>query len=280
MMKFVSIVMPSFNSSLYIRDSIKSVLNQSHQQWELIVVDGGSTDNTASIVKSFSVLDYRIRLVKNIDDRGPAHARASGIRLAKGDCIAFLDADDLWLPQKLKLQTEFMIKNNCLFSYTGYRKMDAAGRLATCVLSTHTSFSFLSGLSRRGIGTPTVMIDRSVFDEDILGTIGKSHGEDMLWWLLILKKGVKAHCLLKPLALYRGTPNSLSKKLIRHQFTVWHSYRNELRVPCLLALPAYVFYLIDVFIRRLRLMICTNINGRALVATLMVEGVREFDDEV
>ena len=280
MTKFVSIVMPSFNSSLYIKDSIKSVLNQSHHQWELIVVDGGSIDDTVSIVQSFSVLDDRIRLVKNINDRGPAHARATGIRLAKGDCIAFLDADDLWLPQKLKLQTEFMIKNNYHFSYTSYRKMDAAGRLATCVLSTHTSFSFISGLSRRGIGSPTVMIDRNLFDEDILGAIGKSHGEETLWWLLILKKGVRAHCLLKPLALYRDTPYSLSKKVLRNQSTVWHSYRNELRVPCLLAFPAYVLYLIDVLIRRLRLMVCTSINGRALVTTLMVEGVRGFDDEM
>jgi glycosyltransferase involved in cell wall biosynthesis len=270
-MKFVSIVMPSFNSSRYIQESIQSVLNQTYTKWELIVVDGGSTDETISIVESLSGLDNRIRLIKNINDCGPAHARAVGIKSSKADYIAFLDADDLWLPQKLSLQTDFMCKNNYHFSYTSYRKMDAAGRLATCVLSTYLSFNFITGLSRRGIGSPTVMIDRSLFNEDILGAIGKSHGEETLWWLLILQKGVRAHCLPKPLALYRDTPYSLSKKVLLNQSTVWHSYRNELKVPYLLALPVYFFYLIDVFIRRLRLVICTAIKGRVLVATLLAD---------
>lgn len=268
----VSIVMPAFNSSAYIRQSINSVLKQSFQSWELLVVDGGSMDETLSIVHEFEMVDGRVRLIKNLNDRGPAHARAEGIARAKGEYIAFLDADDLWMPEKLALQIEFMSKNNYHFSYTSYRKMDATGVLASCVLSTHSSFNFISGLSRRGIGSPTVVVSRALFDSSILGVIGKSHGEETLWWLLILKKGVRAYGLLKPLALYRDTPYSLSKKVMRNQTTVWHSYRNELKVPPLLAFVAYFLYLIDVFIRRLRLKICTFIKGKVLVTTLMVEG--------
>jgi teichuronic acid biosynthesis glycosyltransferase TuaG len=270
-MNLVSIIMPAFNSSAYIRQSVNSVLKQSFQGWELLVVDGGSTDQTLSIIRDFEVADSRIRLINNLNDRGPAHARAEGISHAKGAYIAFLDADDLWLPEKLALQIEFMSKNNYRFSYTSYRKMDATGLLASCALSTHSSFNFISGLSRRGIGSPTVVISRDLFDSNILSTIGKSHGEETLWWLLILKKGVRAHGLLKPLALYRDTPYSLSKKVMRNQTTVWHSYRNELGVPSLLAFVAYFLYLSDVFIRRLRLRVCTSIKGKVLVSTLMGE---------
>ncbi|MDF9787849.1 glycosyltransferase family 2 protein [Polynucleobacter sphagniphilus] len=272
MMVTVSIVMPAFNSSAYIKESINSVLNQSFQSWELLVVDGGSKDHTLSIVREIETADSRVRLINNLNDRGPAHARAKAIAHAKGKYIAFLDADDLWLPEKLALQIEFMSENNYLFSYTSYRKMDATGVLASCALSTHSSFNFISGLTRRGIGSPTVVISRDLFDSYILGTIGKSHGEETLWWLLILKKGVRAYGLLKPLALYRDTPYSLSKKVLRNQTTVWHSYRNELGVPILFAFAAYFLYLIDVFIRRLRLKVCTSIKGKILVTTLMSEG--------
>lgn len=272
MMTKVSIVMPAFNSSTYIGQAIDSVLRQSFKSWELLIVDGGSTDKTLSIINEFEMIDSRIRLINNLNDRGPAHARAKGISNAKGKYIAFLDADDLWLPEKLALQIEFMSNHNYLFSYTSYRKMDATGVLASCALSTHASFDFFSGLSRRGIGSPTVVISRDLFDSNILGTIGKSHGEETLWWLLILKKGVRAYGLLKPLALYRDTPYSLSKKVMRNQTTVWHSYRNELRIPCLLAFVVYFFYLIDVFIRRLKLNLCTFIKGKVLVATLMKQG--------
>jgi teichuronic acid biosynthesis glycosyltransferase TuaG len=271
MMITVSIVMPAFNSSAYIRQSIDSILKQSFKSWELLVVDGGSTDETLAIISQFEMIDNRIRLIKNLDDRGPAHARAKGISNAKGEYIAFLDADDLWLREKLALQIEFMSKNNYHFSYTSYRKMDASGILASCVLSAHSSFNFISGLSRRGIGSPTVVISRDLFDDDILGTIGKSHGEETLWWLLILKKGVRAYGILKPLALYRDTPYSLSKKVMRNQTTVWHSYRNELAVPFLMAFSTYFLYLIDVFIRRLRLKVCTLIKGKVSVAALMGE---------
>jgi teichuronic acid biosynthesis glycosyltransferase TuaG len=268
----VSIVMPAFNSSAYIEHSINSVLKQSFQSWELLVIDGGSTDQTLSIIHNFEMADSRVRLINNLNDRGPAHARAEGIMNAKGAYIAFLDADDLWLPEKLSLQIEFMSKNNYHFSYTSYRKMDAIGLLASCALSTHSSFNFISGLSRRGIGSPTVVISRDLFDSSILSTIGKSHGEETLWWLLILKKGVRAYGLLKPLALYRDTPYSLSKKVIRNQTTVWHSYRNELMVPPLFAFAVYFLYLSDVFIRRLRLNVCTSIKGKVLVSALMGDG--------
>jgi len=268
----VSIVMPAFNSSAYIEHSVNSVLKQSFQDWELLVVDGGSTDETLSIINKFEMADSRVRLINNLNDRGPAHARAEGIAYAKGKYVAFLDADDLWLPEKLSLQIEFMSKNNYHFSYTSYRKMDVTGLLASCVLSTHSSFNFISGLSRRGIGSPTVVISRDLFDSNILSTIGKSHGEETLWWLLILKKGVRAYGLLKPLALYRDTPHSLSKKVMLNQATVWHSYRNELMVPPLFAFAAYFLYLIDVFIRRLRLMVCTSIKGKVLVSALMGDG--------
>jgi teichuronic acid biosynthesis glycosyltransferase TuaG len=233
------------------------------------VVDGGSNDGTLAIVEEFVKNDARVLLIRNVNDCGPAHARAEGIKNASGNYIAFLDADDLWLPEKLMLQIGFMENNGYSFSYTSYRKMSADGKFATCALGTYRSFNFLSGLARRGIGSPTVIIQRYLFDQSVLKIVGKSHGEETLWWLVILRKGVKAYGLMQPLALYRDTPHSLSKKIIRNQSTVWHSYRNELNVPLLLSLVTYSIYILDVIIRRVRLSFCTFFKGRVLVENLL-----------
>src|SRR5689334_10222474 len=100
----VAIVMPSFNSSRHIRTAIASVLAQSYSNWELVIADGGSRDETCRIVEEFAKKDQRIRLLKNEKDHGPAHARYLAIKASRAPYVAFLDADDWWLPRKLEEQ--------------------------------------------------------------------------------------------------------------------------------------------------------------------------------
>lgn len=118
----VSIIMPSWNTGRFIAESIQSVINQTYKNWELIIVDDCSTDNTDNIVETFH--DDRIRYLKNEKNNGAALTRNRALRKAQGEWIAFLDSDDLWLPKKLEHQIKFMKKNNLVFSYHEYVKIN------------------------------------------------------------------------------------------------------------------------------------------------------------
>ena len=118
----VSIIMPSWNTENYIAKSIQSVIDQTYKNWELIIVDDCSSDHTDEIVASFQ--DERIIYLKNEQNRGAALTRNKALREAQGEWIAFLDSDDLWEPQKLEYQIRFMKKNNLIFLYHEYEKID------------------------------------------------------------------------------------------------------------------------------------------------------------
>ncbi len=248
----ISIIIPSFFSENHINECIESVRKQTYKNFELIIIDGMSKDKTVEIIEQYQNIDKRIRLVKNPDDDGPAQARSEGIKVSKGDFIAFLDSDDIWVKNKLELQLEFMIENNYKFSFTRYRKIYPDGSLSKASIGGYNSNTFNQYLRRRGIANSTVIISKDCIDDEILQTIGKSHGEDTLWWLLILRKGFTAYALQKDLAFYRVVDGSLSSKVMNNQLTVWHSYRNELGLGIIKATFYYLGYVLDVSLRRLQ----------------------------
>ena len=125
--ELVSVIMPTYNSATYIRQSIGSVLRQTYIHWELIIVDDNSKDETVELINEIKERDRRVRYYKLKQNRGPAHARALGTYFARGKYIAFLDSDDIWTPEKLKIQIEWMKRNKILFSCTGYEKIDETG---------------------------------------------------------------------------------------------------------------------------------------------------------
>ena len=127
MADLVSIIMPSFNTASFIAESIESVQAQSYTNWELIIVDDCSTDNTDEVVKPYLSVQ-RIRYLKNEKNSGAAVSRNRALREAKGRWIAFLDSDDLWMPDKLEKQIQFMEKNGYHFSYTSYAEIDVDGK--------------------------------------------------------------------------------------------------------------------------------------------------------
>ena len=260
MQPLISIVVPSYFSEMHIADCIESVQSQSYTNWELIIVDGMSKDKTISIIQSYQQKDNRIRLISNENDNGPAQARAVGIKVSIGSYIAFIDSDDMWLKDKLEVQINFMINNNYKFSYTRYLKMYIDGSISKASIGGHDSNSFNQYLRRRGIANSTVMLSRECIDEEVLNTVGKSHGEDTLWWLLILRKGYKAYAIQTALAVYRVVDGSLSSKVLNNQFTVWHSYRNELGLNIFKASFNYIGYVLDVFIRRLEFFILNTLK--------------------
>lgn len=213
----VSIIMPSYNTEKYISESIASVQKQSYADWELIIVDDCSTDNTDEIVKPF-LSDKRIKYIKNETNSGAAVSRNRALREAKGKWVAFLDSDDLWLPVKLEKQIAFMKKNDYHFSYTNYVEINEAsipnGRFITGPkrITKHGMYNYC------WMGCLTVM-----YDVDTIGLIqivDIKKNNDYAMWLKVCKK---ADCYLLDdvLAKYRKRSGSISNhgytKLIK-----WH----------------------------------------------------------
>ncbi|MSR89726.1 glycosyltransferase family 2 protein, partial [Patescibacteria group bacterium] len=118
--RLVSIVVPVYNAASFIDETIKTVLDQTYTNWELLLVDDKSTDKSVKLIKPYLTKDKRIKLLSNKKNSGAAISRNKGIDAAKGRYIAFLDADDLWLPTKLEKQVAFMQKQDCAFGFTGY----------------------------------------------------------------------------------------------------------------------------------------------------------------
>jgi teichuronic acid biosynthesis glycosyltransferase TuaG len=256
----VSVIMPSFNSYRHIEEAIHSVLNQTYQNLELLVIDGGSTDTTIELISKISSNDSRLVYINNTNDNGPAHARQSGIEISKGKYIAFLDADDYWLPEKIERQLKFMQDNNFKFSYTGYRSVDEDGNNLSCPVIMKDSYNLRRGLMYRGIGILTVMVERRILSKDII--CSRSHfAEDYLWWLLILNNGCIAHHLNIDSARYRNSKNSRSSNRYDHQLSLWRIYRGTLSINFTKAFFYYAYYLLNTAFNKIRIYFCSKISN-------------------
>ncbi len=200
----ISVVMPAYNMEAYIGESIISVLSQAFRDWELIVVNDGSTDDTAKVVRQFD--DGRIRLIEQ-DNKGVSAARNAGLDAARGDYISFLDADDLW--DNTFLQSLFAAIRNHTFAYSGYRKLHENGRIG------RYKYKYCSGKILRDalamitwIHVGAMLIDRRILD-GIRFTDGVRSGEDLEFIYKVLSRAdaVAVPC---ELATYRFRPGSAS----------------------------------------------------------------------
>ena len=217
MSDLVSIIMPSYNTGRFISETIESVLAQSYSNWELIIVDDCSTDNTDEVIEDY-ISDDRIKYIKNDKNSGAAISRNRALREAKGKWIAFLDSDDLWESQKLEKQITFMENYKYRFSYTNYIEIDEDSIFnGKCVtgpkrITKHGMYNYC------WMGCLTVMYDAEAIGLVQIEDIKKNN--DYAMWLKISKK---ANCYLldETLARYRKRSGSISNhgymKLIK-----WH----------------------------------------------------------
>jgi len=216
MKDLVSIIMPSFNTGRFIGDSINSVLSQTYQNWELIIVDDCSGDDTDSVVGSYA--DSRIRFFRNEKNCGAAVSRNRALREAKGRWIAFLDSDDLWLPEKLENQIAFMEENNYHFSYTNYSEIGEDGAPLGRRVTGPKRITKTGMYNYCWPGCLTVMYDASVVGLIQIADIKKNN--DYAMWLQVCRKA-DCYLLNEDLALYRKRSGSISRhgyvKLIK-----WH----------------------------------------------------------
>ena len=214
----VSIIMPSFNTGKYITETIESVLAQSYKNWELIIVDDCSSDNTDEIVSTY-LSDDRIHYLKNEKNSGAAFSRNIALRKAQGKWIAFLDSDDLWMPEKLEKQLSFMKSNGYFFSYTGYEEIDVNGKQTGVRVTGPRKVTKTGMYNYCWLGCLTVM-----YDADKIGLIQieniKKNNDYAMW----LKVCHKADCYLldECLAQYRkGRVGSVSTHSIKTMIG-WH----------------------------------------------------------
>lgn len=218
----ISIITPSYNSSTFISKTIQSVLKQSYSDWEMIIVDDCSSDNSVEVVQLFVEKDPRISLIKLIENSGPAIARNKAIEVAQGRYIAFLDSDDLWLPNKLEKQLSFMQENDHPFSYTAYDKIDASGRVFGHI-GVPGCVCYSDLLKMNSIGCLTAVYDTEYFGKVAMPLIRKR--QDLGLWLKLLKKTDYAYGLNETLAQYRVHSDSISANKINAAKYTWQLYR-------------------------------------------------------
>ena len=221
----VSIITPSYNTAGFISETIRCVLSQTYRNWEMIIVDDCSTDNTDEVVKPF-LKDSRIRYLKNETNRGAAVSRNKALQEATGQWIAFLDSDDLWVPEKLEKQIGFMEKHGYHFSYTNYSEIDDEGKLLGTLWTGPEKIGRIRMALFNYMGCLTVMYDRDYVGLVQAGNIKKRN--DYALWVKVVKK-CPAFLLDECLAEYRvrssGSIMDRGENPLRrmkYNYDLWH----------------------------------------------------------
>lgn len=220
----VSVITPAYNAADYLEETVKSVQNQTFTDWEMIIVDDCSEDDTYNLAKKLSEDDSKIRVLKNKANSGVAATRNTALDAATGEYIAFLDSDDLWLPQKLEKQVVFMDTGQYVLTYTNYQKFNSnTGERYEKIIRAPATMTEKRIFGDTSIGCLTVMVNRNksgTFHMPLLG-----HTEDNITWQGILARGHTAYRLDEVLSLYREGNSSMTsgkKKAAKQQ---WQTYR-------------------------------------------------------
>ena len=238
----VSIITPTYNSEKFIIETIQSVQKQSYPDWEMIIVDDCSTDNTVSIVSAISKNDSRIRFFQLEENLGTGVARDLALSKATGRYITFLDSDDLWKPFKLEKQIDFLRSNNHPFTFSFYECIDEAGNALDKKIEAPKRLKYYQLFFCNFIGNLTGIYDTSFFGKIPISSIRKR--QDWMLWLTILKKIQVAMPVPESLAYYRVRENSISASkfnLLQHNFKVYRTFHGLNLVVSLICMVGFLF---------------------------------------
>jgi teichuronic acid biosynthesis glycosyltransferase TuaG len=222
----ISIITPTYNAEHYIRQTVASVQAQTHENWELLVIDDCSLDATRAIIEALALNDRRIRLLPLGENSGAAVARNTGLDAATGEYVAFLDADDLWMPGKLEKQLRFMAGAGHAISFTAYAVVNAHCQATGTVVDLRgaRSVAYPDMLKKKAtMGCSTIMMHRATMSGFHMPLIRT--GQDYGLWLRILKEGHSAFCLQEVLTQYRIVPGSISRNKFKKALRQWEIYR-------------------------------------------------------
>lgn len=238
----ISIIMPAYNSENYIAEAIESVIGQTYTEWELLVIDDYSSDQTTKIIQKYMENDTRIQLIRKKQNDGVAVTRNIGIQKAKGEFIAFLDSDDVWKSNKLEEQLKLQRKTGAAIIYCSYDFVDENNKKILKPFIVPEQTDYKSMLSSSVISCSTALIDtkllkQHMFEPDV-------YHEDYVLWMKLLKIPVKAKGCLEVLTHYRQVSGSRSNDKKNAAIQRWYIYRKVLkmgRVDSSIAFIKYAF---------------------------------------
>ncbi len=238
----ISIVMPAYNAERTISQAIHSVMDQTFQDWELIVVNDQSRDNTKNTILDLAKCDSRIRYIENEKNLGVSKTRNRGVSLALGQWIAFLDSDDAWEADKLRVQVDLIDKSDARFIFTGSAFMDHNGKRLNYYLNIPDKVSFRQLLKQNIISCSSVLIEKALLEKYPM-VAGDLH-EDYAVWLSILKnEGIQAYGVNRPLLIYRVSGNSKSGNKGKAAVMHWKVYR-YIGLPFIQSMYYFGFYMV------------------------------------
>ena len=250
MSELVSIVMPVHNAERFLEEAIRSVMQQTYTNWELLVIDDNSTDGSMAVAVRLAAEDTRIKIFRNPDPTGyPATPRNMAVELAKGRYIAFLDSDDVWLPGKLEHQLPFFSESEKIgVVFSNYEKIDENSERDNRVIKARKITDYNKLLLGNVIGNVTAVYDTS--------RVGKAYfkkvrHEDYAMWLSILKRGFVARNTGEVMALYRVTGNSVSSHKLHLLSWQWNIYRNVEHLGFFRSVFCYLNYAVRGFFKSL-----------------------------
>jgi len=224
--ELVSVIMPCYNSGKFISQSIRSVLEQTYQNWEMLIIDDCSADTSVSLVKNYIEKDGRIKLfTTQRNSKSPVEPRNIGIKNAKGRYIAFLDSDDIWFPAKLENQVKKFTENNIAIVFSYYEKISEKGKRKNRIIFSPHIVTYKKLLKGDCIGFSTAIYDTEKCGKIYFENIG---AEDYVFWLSMLHPDFIALNTKTVEALYRVRGGSLSSKKIKSAKWTWDIYRRTL----------------------------------------------------
>lgn len=238
----VSIITPAYKAAAYIDATIRSVVEQTYPNWELLIADDCSPDNTREIVAAWAARDSRIKLISLEENGGPAAARNGALRNASGRWLAFLDSDDLWINVKLEKQLAFHKSMDTAITFTGFRRINADGSVTGHYLSPPAWLDYNRALGLTGIGASTVILDRR---RTGLVHMKSVYYDDYACWLEVLSKGGKGYGLDSDLMRYRVLAGSVSRNKLHSAKEVWRQLRTTESQPLHRAIPAFLTYAVN-----------------------------------
>lgn len=247
----ISIITPVYNAKNYIAETIASVRAQTYKEFEWLLVEDCSTDGTREYLQEClqTIGDERIRMIPLETNGGAARARNRGLKEAKGRYICYLDADDLWMSDKLEKELAYMQEKQAGFVFTGYEFGDEQAKGTGHVVVVPETINYRQALKNTTIFTTTVMFDTQILPKDILEMPIIKSEDTALWWK-ILKTGVVAYGLNENLAIYRRPASSLSSNKVEAVRRIWNLYRKQEGLGLIYSAWNFCFWALRAVIRR------------------------------
>ena len=256
-MPTISVVMPAYNMERFLAEAVRSVMAQTMTDWELLIIDDCSSDETCAIARGFEAEDSRIRLYRNESNLGVAKTRNRGFELCRGEYVALLDSDDVWLPEKLEKQLALARETGAEIVYCSYGIVDDHGRRKCNDFIVPEQTDFEDMLIRSVVSCSTVLLERRVLEHYRFRD--SFYHEDLVLWLELLRSGFRARGLREILACYRLCEGSRASNKLRSAWRRWKVFRDFLELPVGKSLVCLTKYVL-LGLKKYRVCSCTDMR--------------------